>query len=74
MLHALEVIIAVSAWFMRSTMRCFGGGSIVVKAMLRLASLVRLIHARWASQHLLCSKATVSHGQRVDEESDRRSC
>ena len=59
MLYALEVIVAVSACLMRSALRCFGGGSVVVRAVLHLASLVRLFHARWACRHLLRSKATV---------------
>ena len=61
--HALEVIVAVSAWLMRSVVASFGGGSVVVRAVFHLASLVRWLHARWASRHLLRSKATVSHGE-----------
>eukprot|EP00964_Phaeocystis_antarctica_P150475 scaffold117889_cov30-Phaeocystis_antarctica.AAC.1 len=48
--YALEVIVAVSAWLMRSTVRCLGGGSIVVRAVLHLASLVRWLDARCAPQ------------------------
>ena len=54
--YALEVIVAVSAWLMRSTVRCFGGGSIVVKAVLHLASIVRWPDTRCAPRHLLRSK------------------
>ena len=63
--YALEVIVALSAWLMRSTVRCFGGGSIVVRAVLHLASLVRWLDSRCAPRHLLRSKVGVSVVVRV---------
>ena len=61
--YALEVLVAVSAGLMRWTMGCFGGASFVVRAVLRMGSLVRWLHSRWAARQLVRSKATVSHGE-----------
>ena len=61
--YALEVVVAVGAWLMRWTVGWFGGASFVARAVLRMASLVRWLHARWAAQQLVRSKATVSHGE-----------
>ena len=61
---ALEVLVVVGAWLMRSVVRCFGGGSVVFMAMCSTSfSLLRVLHARWASRHLLRSKAAVSQGE-----------
>ena len=61
--YALEVVVAVGAWLMRWTVGWFGGASFVARAVLRMASLVRWLHARWAARQLVRSKATVSHGE-----------